>query len=98
LLRQQSAPAPGAVGIIKAVSNTKEAAATKQWQESTMVQLKAVAIQLNALQPSANPDLRKQLAQATDRINAVATSARGSNFSASFSATEFRLGISPMLI
>jgi uncharacterized protein YjbI with pentapeptide repeats len=55
--------------------------------------LQVVYAQLTGLQAPADPALRKQLAQATDRISAIATRSPGSDFSMSdFTGTEFRYG------
>ena len=83
----------GVVGIVKAVSDAEEAAADREWRERTTSMLQVVYVQLTGLQAPADPALRKQLAQATDRISAIATMSRGSNFSMSdFTGTEFRYG------
>jgi hypothetical protein len=83
----------GIVGVAKAISDAKEAAAERQWRDSTMSILQTVYVQLTGLPAPADPVLRKQLAQAIDWISAVAISSRGSDFSKSdFTATEFRFG------
>jgi hypothetical protein len=83
----------GIVGVIKAVSDAKEAADDRKWRESISSQLQVVYVQLTGLQVAADPQLRKQLAQATDRISAVATISRGSDLSMSdFTGTEFQYG------
>lgn len=85
--------AGGAVGVVKAVSDAKGAAADREWRERTISMLQVVYVQLTGLQAPADPALRKQLAQATDQISAVATMSRGSDFSMSdFTGTEFRYG------
>jgi hypothetical protein len=83
----------GVVGIMKAVSDAKEAANEREWRQKTTSMLQVVYVQLTGLQAHADPAFRKQLAQATDQISAIATMSRGSDFSMSdFTGTEFRDG------
>lgn len=67
----------GAVGLMKAISEARSAAEDKKWREDTTAMLRVVSIQLTGLQASpAEPELAKQLAQATDKISAIATRSR----------------------
>ena len=81
-------------GVVKEIENVRSGAKAKRWQEETTDQLKQLQAHVLGLKEQVrDPEVAAQLDRLADRLFAVASQSRGSDFSMSnFAYSNFRYG------